>query len=257
MLVEGEFSAAFLMKHFVMLIKAGESIDSGALAGLQNNWLKPADAKALLKKFSTVNKAMRAAVNHTTKIEFVFPPKEMFDLAKFDSSERRIFYFAGVSVGLITEGKGSYSSAYISIKRMMSQMSKGRTEVSKMFCDFFRHITIRTRVATPEGFLVRANFDENALKEPRQILDEVKFLFERSISDPRTACRELGRDPDTIKASTIQSRKEQEQSNVWSGVGSQGKSVSSSPEGRPANEGTVVSDYTRNQPPIAVRGENN
>lgn len=250
LLCDGEFSTSLMMKHFIQLIKQGESVESGPLAGTRRNWINNTQATALLRNFSTVNKAIRLAVNHTTKIEFIFPPKEMFDRAKFESIEHRIFVWNGVTAVLVTGAGAEYAGGYLSIKRLIAKIKNARNKMSDVFMKFFNHETIRPFLRAPDGYMVKMNFDENALTEPRQLLEEVKFLFENSISDQRTALRELGRDPEQVKLSTIQSQKEQEALSVWSGVGDQGKKVSSgNPEGRPANNDTTLSEETRTQYP--------
>lgn len=256
MLSEGDLAAAFMMKHFIMLIKQGESVTTGPLAGTTRNWLKPAQAKTLLQQFSVISKAMRAAVNHTTKIEFVFPPKELFDESKYINPEKRIFSWIGVSQSLTGGSKDTYGAGFLTIRRMTAKMTNARKKIRNLFMQFFKHETVASKIQTPPNFKVALNFDTNILTEPRQLLEEVKFLYDSAISDQRTAARELNRDPETLKASTLQSKKEQEGLQVWSAVGDQGKIKSNNPEGRPANPGTEVSEETRNQEPIARQTEN-
>lgn len=275
-LKEGDASAALMMKHFIMLIKQGESIESGPLAGHTKNWLQPKDAKALLRRFSVVNKAIRAAVNHTTKIEFVFPPKEMFDGQKYIEPNSRIFSWSGVTPILISGDGGKYASGFLSIKRLIGKIKKAREELNTLYTLFFMDESIQSKIGTPKGYLVSSVFDSNVLKEPKQLLDEIKFMFETGISDPRTAARELERDPDTLKSSSLQSKKENEQLQVWEkmisqhqleqekiaeqersrqgiGVGSGNgkKSPTSDKGGRPANPGTQTGAATSNQSPRA------
>jgi hypothetical protein len=267
MLSEGDFTACFLMKHFIMLIKQGESIDTGPMAGSTKNWLKPGEAKKLLKCFSTVNKALRAAVNHTTEIEFVFPPKDMFDDGKYQKVEKRIFWWSGVSEVIISGTESNFSSGSITIKKTISKVFKARQELAILFSNFFLHETIKKHIGIKNGYDVKLEFDNNVLTDQRQLLEEVKFLYESAVLDPRSAAKELKRDADTLKVSTIQSRKENEQLQVWEPVGGQDKKSSSKvssgndstggKEGRPANEGTEVNEDTRTQYPSSVKTDNN
>ena len=64
--------------------------------------------------------------------------------------------------------------------------------------EFFDHPSIRTRVGVPDECEVIAQFDATILKEPRQLLDEVKLMVEQGMIDPRSALVELNRDPDGI-----------------------------------------------------------
>lgn len=257
MMSEGEFSAAFMLKHFIMLLKQGESITQGPLAGNRKNWMKPGDGKKLLTKFSVVAKAMRIAADHTTKIEFVFPPAEMFSAAKFETAENRIHNWVGIAKALMTGDSQNYGGGLLSSKKLIAHIQKVRKEIRLLFYEFFGHSTIAKRVGTPEKFLISVLFDETVLKEPRQLLEEVKFLFQSKISDPRSAAKELNRDPDTLKSSTLQSRQENETLHVWEGVGGQGEDLPGQGRGagggRPAGDGTQLDEETRNQPPSGRR----
>lgn len=265
-LKEGDASTALMMKHFVMLIKQGESIETGPLAGSTRNWLKKPEAVALLKRFSVTNRAMLAAVNHTTAIEFVFPPKEMFDGVKYVEPEKRIFNWAGVAQILSTGSDDKYAAGFLGIKRTIGKMTKCREEVVCLMRDFFMHETVGKKLGIPEGYSVKTSFDHNILKEPRQLLEEIKFLHEANMIDPRTALRELERDPDAIKASKAQSREENEALETWSPLENKVESAqmeienqlksAQDPGGRPANPGTERTAATRTQRPTAQQTEN-
>jgi len=256
MLSEGEFSTALVMKHFIMLIKSGESIESGPLAGQTKNWLRKKDAEIMNQRFAQITRAMRAAVNHTFKIEFVFPPKEMFNEDKYKNCERRIFNWAGVIQSVFAGEGATHGAGYLGIRRMVAKLATGRRKISKVMSRFFAHPTIASRIGIKPGYRVGLDFDENVLKEPRQLLDEVKFLFDNSIGDQRTSARELGRNPDSLRTSKARCRREENDSQAWSSVGDQGKHSSVDKGGRPANDDTTVSDETRNQPPSGRKTEN-
>lgn len=270
-LKEGDASTALMMKHFILLIKQGESIETGPLAGNTRNWLKPGEAKQLLKKFSITNRAMLAVVNHTTKCEFIFPPKEMFEGGKYEGPEARIFNWAGVTRILATGDGGKYAGGFIGIKRTISKIEKAREQAYMLLRDFFRHETVSGAIETPEGYLVKSSFDSNVLKEPVQLLDELKFLAEMNWIDPRSTLRELERDPDAVKASALQSREENESLECWSSIQPEPEPMDAAvvssgngsgqpggkekqklnKGGRPANPGTQRSAATRNQSPRA------
>ena len=266
---EGDASAALMMKHFIMLIKQGESIENGPLAGNTRNWLKLSDAQALLKRFSISSRAFLAAVNHTTQVEWIYPPKEMFDGAKYVEPEKRIFNWAGVTRILSTGEGGKYSGGFIGLKRTMGKIVKAREEVQAIMLRFFMHETVSPNIPTPKGYTVNTRFDSNILKEPRQLLDEIKFLAEQYWIDPRSALKELERDADAIKDSTMKSRDEADNLEVWTqilsptekdqlkaNVDAAKAKVSGDPGGRPPNDGTTKTEATRNQAPVAQRTEN-
>jgi hypothetical protein len=272
-LITGDFSAAFMMKHFVQLIQTGESIDQGQQAGSRNNWLKPKEAKSILKIFQNVSKAMRIVTNHTLKVSFVFPPKEMFNEEKFKTCESRVFNWAGIVIAVMRGEGGTYSGGFIGIKRLIASLQSSREDLSEMYQEFFDHPTIRQRVKLPPKYQAVARFDENVLKEPAQILNEIRFLVQEGLEDPYTALRELGRDPDLVKALKKTSIAEGE---LWNRLITQLKNAADlkrtavgttntqieidgdNPDatagqpGRPANPGTNANPGTRIQRPSAT-----
>lgn len=265
MIVEGDFSAAFMMKNFIMHIKMGESITNGPMSGLRNNWATPLETEDVLKVFKNTSSAQRIATNHTVSIDFVFPPAEMFNLEKYKKPELQILSWGGISISLMTgEGDATYGGGYMSIKRLVANLSDARRQIDWVLSTFFNNSFIRSALGIDDKIETVCIFDENALKEPRQLLDECKFLVSSGLSDPRTTMRELGRDPDAIKMSKMLSIAENNEAKVWepvfntTGGGIQdnagGNADSTSGAGRPANEGTVQNDQTRNQDPASGRG---
>jgi hypothetical protein len=252
LLSEGDYSASLLMKNFLMLLKQGESITQGLQAGSTKNWMKKKDALELNNRFASVARSMRIAVNHTFSIEYSFPPKDIFDETKYVKIEKRIFNWAGVTATFYGGGgEDTYGSGFIGIKRMISKMAKSRERIKRMFRQFFKHPSVAPNLGLPDKHGIATTFDDNCLKEPKQILDEVKFLFESSITDQRTTARELGRDPDGLKLSKRRSRREEEKSQAWSPVGAQGTTSSVDKGGRPANPGTTQNEGTRTQAPAS------
>lgn len=248
MLREGDFGAAFMMKHFIFHVKAGESIQSGPLAGQRKNWAKKKDTDELLNLISTTSKSSRISTNHTVKFEFIFPPKEMFDDEKYFKVELMMFVWAGVTLAIMTGGGQEQKAAtgFIGIKRMVANIVKTRRAINWMLTEFFDHETIRSLVNPPDNCRVIASFDENILKEPKQLLDEIKLLVQEGVEDVRTAARELGRDPDALALGKLYTIAENEQTAVWEPImkkpGQQDFNG-----GRPPNDNTTQTEDTRTQ----------
>lgn len=252
MFKEGEFLGAFMMKHFIMLITQGESITQGPDAGSRKNWLSPEDAQKLINIFSNVSLAMRIAMNHTTDIKYIFPPAEMFSIDKYGSCEQRIFNWSGIIMAIMKGEGGTYSSAFIGIKKLVAHISNARRIIGEAVTNFFKHETIASSINPPAQTKIVARFDENVLKEPAQLLDEVKTLLSSGPLDPRSALFELGRDPDLVSSRKFRCISEQESDNIWSPVYEKsafGNTQQEQNGGRPANEGTTPNEGTRTQPP--------
>lgn len=215
-LTQGEFTAGFMTKHFIMLIQQGESIDNGPLSGQRLNWLKKPDADALHAKFSDTSKAMRMVADHTLKVSFIFPDPKIFGTEKFLSCQERILNWAGATTTIVTGEGGTYSSAFIGIKRMISSIGERRSQLSDITTKFFNHPTIAPYVPAEEQTDVIAVFDEQVLKEPAQLLKELELLLGNNAMDPRTALRVFGYNPDRIRDSKFRARKEDEMDESWS-----------------------------------------
>lgn len=215
---DGEFAAGYMLKHFIQHVKVGESITSGPLAGQTKNWAKQADINLYLQLFANAQKAMRLVTNHTVTIEWLYPPVEIFSPDKYISCERKIFRWSGVNSAIIGGEKQSTAEAFVGLKRMIADMWLARTKTSAIIQEFFRHPSVVNKSGIADAYDVVGQFDENVLKDPRQLLDEVRFLIEDGMGDPETTLRELGRDPDSIKLSKINSIEQNSKTKIYEPV---------------------------------------
>lgn len=265
---EGEFAASLMMKHFIFHITAGESIESGPNAGSVKNWATQDECEAYMDKFKGVNKTTVIATNHTVKFNFIHPPLEMFSVEKYVSSSGRISSFVGISTSLSTGEGGKYAGGYLSIKRLLSDISYVRDKVKKMFIRMFSHETIVDTLEIPDNFVINLLFNELHLKEQKEILDEVSELSERSMFGPRNMLTELGRSHQSARFDRLIAIAEDKVSGVWGntfykkdeqivenqeGVNDNNSESSRADKrgGRPANPETVPGEGTRTQSPSA------
>jgi hypothetical protein len=262
MLTEGDFSTAVMMKHFILHIKSGEPAPTSH-PDPRATWAKTTESDTLRDTFSGVNKTMIFASNHTVSFDFVYPPKEMFDGDKYTSCDSRIMSWAGVS-GVLYNGEGSqYSGGYLSVKRLVADIAYARKMVSMAFMSMLMLPETLEHLQVGEGYKITINWNENHLKEPRQISDEVKMLLDRVLISPEAAMVAFGNNPDQMKDSIRQAMMETQTSGIWgtyfiqddnAGMGEEGGEegeggANRNSAGRPANDGTTPSDSTRNQDP--------
>lgn len=253
-LKEGDFAVSFVMKHFILHVKMGESISSGLLAGLKNNWPTQDETDAMQTVVATATKTMRLVTNHTVQFEFIFPPKEMFDEIKYQKPEKCILNWGGLTSVLMTGDGATNSSGYIGTKRVVANIKVARQQVSYLLTEFFDHPTIESKLTTklPEESMVAAVFDENGLKEARQLLDELKFGLSEGFIDPSTAQKELGRDGDSIRMSKLRALEDNKRTGVFQPMNPKNNQQVNQDRagvgGRPANAGTVKDNDTLNQP---------
>lgn len=255
---EGEHAASFMMKHFIMHATSGESITQGQAAGTRNLYAKPKEIDRLFEILQDPAKTTRMVTNHTVKINFVFPPSDMWDKKRYEKTEARILNWAGVTLVIMTGDGSTNAGGYLSIKRLISNLDTARRRLSLMFFEFFDQPEIRLICNIPEEYDVTADFNQNVLKEPRQILEEVKTIIGEGMGDPQVALEELGRNPRTIHDSKEESIEQNRTSHVWEPIyskmqgGREGeRQVKQDSKGRPANDSTQVNDETREQTPRA------
>lgn len=263
-LKEGDYATSFVMKHFILHVRMGESIPSGPLAGQKTCWVSPAEAQGMEDKLKTATKTMKLVTNHTVKFEFVFPPKEMFEDEKYKKGEASILNWGGLTMVLLTGDGATNSSGYIGTKRLAANLKKTRKEISYLFTEFFDHSTIKAAMAKakqaiPESNIVGAIFNENGLKESKQLLDELKFLCAQALIDPRTATEELERDPDSARNNKLRAMADNQRTGVYRPMiaaagGRPGGTSDVTPRapgaGRPPNTGTTQDADTRHQPVV-------
>jgi hypothetical protein len=254
-MTEGDFSAAVMMKHFVMHIQQGETLEHGPAAGTKEHWITQDTADALVAKFKGVNKATVIATDHTVKISFVFPPKEMFEFGRYAKSESRISGFYGVTRTIYDGTEGEYGGAYISIRRLISRINSLRDKIDTLVKLFFMSDSMNGQINIPEGIYIGVNFDTQYLKEPRLVLQEVQALLKEHSMDPETALSELGRDPARIKRSRRNAIRENEELETWKPLNANEKGSDNIRDGmgrgRDPNPETELNEDTRSQYPNA------
>lgn len=250
---DGDFGGAFMFKHFFLHAKLGESVDQGVLAGQRINWATKDDTQAFVRMMGDVSKVSKIATNHTVAFSFVYPPADMFSADRYSVHTAAAFNWSGVASVLYGGEGGKYSSGYLNIRRLINHLLSARQLVREMFCLFFGHSTLKQKMEFPENTEVSVGFDENSLKEPAQLLSELKFMFENGMGDPQIAAQELGRDPDRLRRSKLQSAMENDNSGCWNvitePVSTGNEQVSQANAGRPTNDGNQPNESSRTQSP--------
>lgn len=251
MLNEGEFGAACQMKHFIQHVKMGESIQSGPQAGSKANWASEGEIKTFDQMINSIQKSIRLTTNHTVSVSFVFPPKDMFDRAKFGSSEKAILEFAEMPEVLMSGDGATNSSGTIAIKRTMTSIEDCRDEISGIFSQFFKSKQVYSSVfeaSSPGEMYVTARFDLNVLKDPRVLIDELKLLLSGNAIGPTTCITELNRDPNVAKGEKLSDIEYNKSTGVFDKSFSQSsKNTHDGPPGRPSSPNKEKDEHTLHQ----------
>lgn len=254
-LKEGDFAVSFMMKHFILHVTMGESIDNGPMAGQKHNWPTQPETDSMQGTVATATKTMRLVTNHTVKFNFIYPPEAMFADGKYGKPEKCMLNWGGMTAVLLTGDGATNSSGYIGTKRVVANIRKGRKEVGYLLTEFFDHKTIKPKFTTPlpQDSIVAAIFDENGLKEARQLLDELKFGVSEGFIDPPTAQKEMGRDGDSIRTSKLRAMADNRRTGVYTPMNPKpGQAIQdrAGVGGRPANVGTTQDANTLHQPVV-------
>ena len=184
LLIDGDYSVAYLIKNCITLVKAGEGITSGPKAGSRANWAKDADLKALKTQFRTPSKTIRVYGNHTVSIDFIFPDVSLFAPTKYQAVEKRILMWAGLSLGLMIGEGGNYATLYVNIKKLIAKVKKYRRIIGRLIEKFYQDIKpdFISKDDVPQ-----VKWDEDLLKEPRQLLQEITMLVKQGLLSPESA----------------------------------------------------------------------
>ena len=182
--IDGDYAVGYLIKNCITMVKSGESISSGPKAGSRVNWAKDKDLKALKAQFRTPSKTIRIYGNHTLSIDFIFPDISLFAPVKYQAVEKRILMWAGISLGLMMGEGGNYATLYVNIKKLIAKVGKYRRIIGRLVEKFY--MDIKPDYIKRED-VPQVKWDEDMLKEPRQLLQEVTMLVKQGLLSAESA----------------------------------------------------------------------
>lgn len=186
-LQEGEFSTAYLMKEFIHQIKVGAKADtSGSIkAALSNKtWSnkQKSDLRDIYAKL--IDKALLEVTGQDHEHVFHFPGSSVTFEKRYATADKKINGWARISDQIIDGTTGSsFSGGIIYLKSYSQQISRIRDAADQFLRDFYRdHLSVgKTEI----------QWNDNYMKEPKQILEEVRFQTSRGMS-METAASILG-----------------------------------------------------------------
>lgn|GEM_PF-5919882 len=194
LLIDGDFSVAFLIKSFIMQVKTGESITSGPKAGSRQNWATDKHLKMLQRHFKATGKALWFFTDHTTEILQHFPDVKIFDPIKYISPETRILNWGGIGkIVLLGEG-ANFAAGFLNLKRLIAKVKVYREVIGRVWDQFYSHPTIRGDIAKTN--IPKQIYDDALLKEANMDLKEKQMLIDRGGLSIQSALIKAGYDPD-------------------------------------------------------------
>lgn len=199
LMIDGDWEIAFQTKNMITQITAGESITSGEKAGSRKNWATSVEIEKLKTLMKHPAKSLNLFTNHTVVIKFHIPPQEVFNARKYVAVEDRIYKWAGVSLALVIGEGGNYATAYINIKKLIAELQTDRRIIRRLLEKFYSHPSIRPGFIKKSEESLKIRWDEQSLKEPRQLLEEVRFAVQQGFASNKTASGIMGYDSNTEK----------------------------------------------------------
>lgn len=188
-LQDGEFSTAYLNKYFIHQIKTGSKTQGGSfkdlLAAKPDD---PATRQATLNAYTeAVDKAIVTVTDQDEEHVFLFPGSEIQFDKRYVSPDTKILFWGGISHQIMTDAKGgSFSGGLIYMKSYSKMIDAARDLIAEV-------LETVTGMMNIEGASYKWN--ENYMKEPKQVLAEVTFMTSRG-QDMEMAIQALGYDWD-------------------------------------------------------------
>ena len=214
LLKAGEWSCAIFLQSCIQHIKIGPTdgdVKVGPRAG-QKDYPYQKMLNSLNLMFGTPSRARRMITDSTVSIEHVVPDVKIFTKEKFGSCDSRIEDWGGVPQQLRTGQGDGYSQGFLGKSRFEADGLRARQAVELAFNTFFDDPAVRQCKGLRLGAKDELSYTWNKqiLKDPKQVLDEIKFMQNNGLIDPRTIHELLGVDHDTIKARMLEYHKDVE-----------------------------------------------
>ncbi len=212
-LTSGDWAVAYFTKRMIEHVKSGESPPNGKLANLKELYPTKGEIEALQSQFKKLGQVMRLYTNHTVKVEYTHPDPKVFDPMKYEKVEERIHRWGGVpSVLMVGSGSDGYSQGHIGVQAFFAQGQRMREDIGEMVEEFFTHPSIIEHLGLPSKTIAKTIWNEQILKDPKQVLDESTAAWDRGLIDNRTFLGRLGMWNDMIPSRKEQDLKEKK---IW------------------------------------------
>lgn len=201
MLISGDFAVAYFLRRVIEHIKCGEAIP----AGRPNDDIKALHAdkdmiKLYLRVFKELGETMRIVTDHTVEIDYPMPDPKVFDPTKYEKVEERIHRW-GATVPVLLSGKGEgFSQGHLGARRFISQGYSVREHIGDMMEEFVLHPSMSTVLKIPKGSSARTTWDEQNLKDPKQVLEELSKLWDCGVLDNQSFLEQLGQKYDVVRS---------------------------------------------------------
>lgn len=215
LLDEADQIAAFIQKALIVLISQGETLVGKTPTEQKAGWLSKEQKRELESIFKKPIKGLYVFGAHNTKVQFIYPPPEIFSDTKYEATRRKIMLWKGISFALMEGSGGSYAVAWINLRKFLAEIQYYRRLVSRLLEELWSHPVIKPGIMQEEDALPKARFDEQITEEPRTLLAKVQFGLQQGILSIKTALETLGFRPRNERLNKLD---EMQESPLWSRV---------------------------------------
>lgn len=200
LLIGGDWAVAYFIRRIIEQVKAGEKAPAGHHGNLKQLYPKKEDIDKLREQFKQIGDALRIFTDHTVDIEYKFPDPKVFDPQKYEKVEERILRWGGV-IDVLMTGKGEgFSQGHLGARRFIAQGKRTRQTIGEMFSAFLLHPSVSGALKIPKGSKAQVSWDEQNLKDPKQVLDELESGWDRGLIDNQTFIERVGLNFEQVKA---------------------------------------------------------
>ncbi len=210
LMVSGDWAVAYALTKVIELVQSGEGPPDQEKRDYKILYQTPADAKALNATMKKLGQVKRLVTDHTARITYPHPDPELFDKKKFESVEQRILRWGAVIDTMMTGQGAGFAQGHLGSRRFYAQGRSKRKIVGDTIAEFLRHDSLRPVINIPKAadIAVAVNYDEQLLKDPKQVLDEDNATIDRGLMDVQTYHERRGLDTAVIRARKIEDAKE-------------------------------------------------
>lgn len=243
LLVGGDWAIAYFMKRVIELVKMGERAPQGYIGDPKVLYPTPTEIGKLKKQWQQIGDTLRIFGDHTLSVEYSFPDPKVMGSEKYAKVEERILRWGGVIDTMMTGAGDGFSQGTLGARRFVAQGKRVRSAVGEMIEGFILHESVSGALGIPADSDARCSWDEQNLKEPKQVLDELNAALTNGTLDVRSYNEGLGYDHDLIKSRKPEDQKEKK---LWVPVFEPQQGMLS--PGRPASGNPQPAPTTRPKP---------
>ncbi len=190
------------MKAMIHQVKIAQQITDNVpkfiADALAKTGLSTTKAKKIAAAYKTVEHVLREVTDGTVTHEFHAPDPKYLKGEKYLPVETQILRWGGIALVLLSGENANYSGGYIYIKALIADIMKWRRRIARTLEQFYYDLAPGVGRSSLKNKMINSDsrpaimFSDNIMKEPKQLLDEIRFMVTQGGLDWQTAHEGLG-----------------------------------------------------------------